>query len=147
MKAVIYAKCNSQNQVENSIEKQIKACEDYAKEKGYTIIEKYIDIASREQFEQMIKTSSKKKFQAVIVYQLDRFARNRYDFVIYKNKLKKNDINLVSAKENIENNASEILLDSILEGLMEYQALERSQKIKAGIARKKMEKEKIANEG
>ena len=125
MKAVIYAKCNSQNQVENSIEKQIKACEDYAKEKGYTIIEKYIDIASREQFEQMIKTSSKKKFQAVIVYQLDRFARNRYDFVIYKNKLKKNDINLVSAKENIENNASEILLDSILEGLMEYQALER----------------------
>lgn len=147
MKAVIYAKCNSQNQVENSIEKQIKACEDYAKEKGYTIIEKYIDIASREQFEQMIKTSSKKKFQAVIVYQLDRFARNRYDFVIYKNKLKKNDINLVSAKENIENNASEILLDSILEGLMEYQALERSQKIKSGIARKKMEKEKIANEG
>lgn len=147
MKAVIYARCNAQNQVENSIERQIKTCEEYAKEKGYTIIEKYIDIGSREQLEQMIKASSKKNYQVVIVYQLDRFARNRYDFVIYKNKLKKNGVNLVSVKENIENNASGILLESILEGLIEYQALERSQKIKEGIARKKREKERLANEG
>ena len=40
----------------------------------------------------MVKVSSKKKFQAVIVYQLDRFARNRFDSAIYRVKLKKNGV-------------------------------------------------------
>lgn len=147
MKAVIYARCNSQNQVENSIERQIKTCEEYAKEKGYTITKKYIDVGSREQFEKMIKNSSKKKFQAVIIYSLDRFARNRYNFVLYKNKLKKNGVKLVSTKENIENDASGILLESVLEGMYEYYSQELSPKIKKEIMRKIEERERIANEG
>ena len=38
----------------------------------------------------MIKDSAKKNFQLVIVWKLDRFARNRYDSAIYKAALKKN---------------------------------------------------------
>lgn len=147
MKAVIYARFSSQNKIEKSIEEQIKTCVEYAKEKGYTIIDQYIDMDSRKQFEQMIKDSSKKEFQAVIVYSLDRFSRNRFDSAMYKHKLKQNGVKIVSTKENIENNASEILMDSILERMAEYYSQELSQKIKAGIARKKKEKEKIANEG
>lgn len=147
MKAVIYARCNSQNQTENLIEEQIKICEEYAKEKGYTITKKYIDKDSREQFEKMIKDSKKKKFQAVIVCSFDRFARNRYDSAIYKRKLRNNGVSVLSAKENIADDASGILMESVIEGLMEYYSIEHSQKIKEGIARKKKEKEKIANEG
>ena len=55
------------------------------KKNNYTIINEYIDRATtgtndnREQFQKMIEDSSKKQFQGVLVYQLDRFARNRYD--------------------------------------------------------------------
>ena len=147
MKAIIYARISTQKQNEKSIEEQIRVCEEYAKEKGYTIIEKYIDIDSREQFEQMVKVSSKKKFQEVIVYQLDRFARNRFDSAIYRVKLKKNGVKVLSARENISDDTSEILMESILEGMAEYYSAEHSRKIKEGIARKKKEREKIANEG
>lgn len=49
----------------------------------------------------MIDNSKKKTFDYVLVYQLDRFARNRYDSANYKAKLKKNGIRVLSAKENI----------------------------------------------
>jgi len=35
----------------------------------------------------MVDDSSKKQFQYVLVYQLDRFARNRFDSATYKAKL------------------------------------------------------------
>ena len=95
----------------------------------------------------MIKESANKEFQGILVYQLDRFSRNRYDSAIYKNRLKKNGVRVLSARENISDDASGILMESILEGFIEYQSYEHSQKIKAGIKRKKKEREKVANEG
>ena len=49
----------------------------------------------------MIKDSAKGLFDVIIVWKLDRFARNRYDSAIYKSKLKKNGVRVLSAKENI----------------------------------------------
>ena len=63
----------------------------------------------------MIADSSKGFFQGIVVYQLDRFARNRYDSAIYKAKLKKNGVRVYSAKENISDDASGILMESMLE--------------------------------
>ena len=37
----------------------------------------------------MISDSAKQQFEVILVYQLDRFARNRYDSATYKAKLKK----------------------------------------------------------
>ena len=37
----------------------------------------------------MIANSAKRQFNAILVYQLDRFSRNRYDSAIYKAKLRK----------------------------------------------------------
>ena len=47
----------------------------------------------------MIEDSSKKQFQGILVYQLDRFARNSYDSSHYKHKLKQNGVKVYSAKE------------------------------------------------
>ena len=64
--------------------------------------------------------SKRKGFQFVIVYQLDRFARNRYDSATYKAKLKKNGVRVLSAKENITDDASGILIEGVLESMAEY---------------------------
>lgn len=139
MNAVIYARYSSHNQREESIEGQLKVCYEFAEKNGYTIIGEYIDRAltgtndNRPDFLKMIDDSSKKAFDYVIVYQLDRFARNRYDSAIYKSKLKKNGVRVLSARENITDDASGILVEGLLEAMAEYYSAELAQKIKRGM--------------
>ncbi len=139
MNVVIYARFSSHSQNEQSIEGQLRCCYDYAKKNNYIIIGEYIDRAisgttdNRPEFLKMIEDSNKKLFQGVLVYQLDRFARNRYDSANYKNKLKKNGVRVFSARENISDDASGVLMEAVLEGMAEYYSVELSQKIKRGM--------------
>ena len=139
MEVVIYARYSSHNQNEQSIEGQLEVCKNYAKQHNYNIIGEYIDRAQsgtnddRPEFKRMIEDSNKKTFEGVLVYQLDRFARNRYDSATYKNKLKKNGVRVFSAKENISDDASGVLMESVLEGMAEYYSVELSQKVRRGM--------------
>lgn len=91
-KAVIYARFSSHSQTEQSIEGQLRECYEFAMRSDITIVGEYIDRAltgtsdKRPQFLKMIEDSKKKNFEYVLVYQLDRFARNRYDSANYKAK-------------------------------------------------------------
>lgn len=80
-----------------------------------------------------MQDSEKGMFDYVIVYKLDRFSRNRYDSAIYKNKLKKNGVKVLSAMESISDNPEGIILESVLEGMAEYYSVELSQKIRRGL--------------
>ena len=139
MNVVIYARFSSHNQTEQSIEGQLKVCYEYAAANDYTVISEYIDRAmsgkydNRAEFQQMISDSDRHTFEAVLVYQLDRFARNRYDSAIYKSKLRKNGVRVISAKENISDDASGILVEGVLESMAEYYSAELSQKIHRGM--------------
>ena len=126
MTAVIYARYSSDNQREESIEGQIRECTAYAEKNGITVVKHYIDRAisaktdNRPQFQQMIKDSDKKLFDIVLVWKLDRFARNRYDSARYKTQLKKNGVKLVSATEIISEGPEGIILESVLEGYVPF---------------------------
>lgn len=139
MKAVIYARYSSDNQREESIEGQIRECTAFAQKNGITILRTYIDRAfsaktdNRPEFQHMIKDSSKKLFDMIIVWKLDRFARNRYDSARYKAQLKKNGIKVVSATESISDGADGILLESMLEGMAEYYSADLSEKVVRGM--------------
>lgn len=138
-KAVIYARYSSHNQREESIDAQLRECHDYAKKNDFVVLEEYCDRAisgktdNRASFQRMIKDAKHNKFNYVLVYKLDRFARNRYDSAMYRNILKKHDIKLISIKENITDNPEGILLESLLEGLNEYYSANLSQNIKRGM--------------
>ena len=140
MNVVIYARFSSHSQTEQSIEGQLKVCYEYAESNHYTVVGEYIDRAisgttdNRAEFQRMISDSDKHTFEGVLVYQLDRFARNRYDSAINKAKLKKNGVRVLSAKENIANDASGILVEGVLESMAEYYSVELSQKIHRGMA-------------
>ena len=140
MNVVIYARHSpGPNQNEHSIEGQLEVCYEFAKKNDYNIIGEYIDrdisgkSDNRPEFKKMIEDSSKKQFQGVLVYQLDRFARNRYDSSHYKYKLKQNGVRVFSAKENISEDASGIIMEGVLESMAEYYSVELSQKIKRGM--------------
>ena len=138
MKAVIYARYSSNNQREESIEGQVRECTAFAERNGYSVIGTYADRAisgttdNRPQFQKMIADSKRKLFDFVIVWKLDRFARNRYDSARYKNQLKKNGVRVISATEVISEGAEGILLESVLEGMAEYYSEDLKEKVIRG---------------
>ena len=139
-KAVIYARYSSDKQTEASIEGQLKECYAFANLNDYNVIdEPYIDKAltgtndNRINFQRLIDDSYRRSFEIVIVYQLDRFARSRFDSAHYKNLLKKNGVRVVSARENINDDASGIMMEAVLEDMAEYYSVELTQKVKRGM--------------
>ena len=139
MTAVIYARYSSDNQREESIEGQLRECTAFADKNGITVLRHYIDRAvsaktdNRPEFQNMIKDSGKKLFDMIIVWKLDRFARNRYDSARYKAQLKKNGVKVVSATEVISDGAEGIILESMLEGFAEYYSVDLSEKVVRGM--------------
>ncbi len=138
--AVLYLRYSSNAQNEQSIEGQRDVCMKFAADNGYTVVKEYIDRATtgkndnRKYFQQMLKDSEQRLWQYVMVYKLDRFARNKIEAAINRKRLKDNDVKIISAMENIPDTPEGILLESLLEGLNEYYSLELAQKVNRGIA-------------
>ena len=138
-KAVIYARYSSDTQTEQSIEGQLRVCQQYAKANNILIVGTYIDRAMtgtndlRPDFQRMIKDSSKHQWDMVLVYKLDRFSRDKYESTIHKHTLKENGVKLVSAMENIPDRPEGIILESLLEGMNQYFSAELSQKVLRGM--------------
>jgi len=137
--AVIYARYSSHNQRDESIEGQLRECHEFANKNEMTVIGEYCDHAisgktdKRPQFQKLIKDSDKGHFEAVIMYTLDRFARNRYDSAIYKAKLKKNGVKVYYAKQPMPDTPEGIILESVLEGYAEYYSENLSRNVKRGM--------------
>lgn len=138
MNAVIYARFSSHSQREQSIEGQLHDCYEYAKRYDINIVGEYIDRAisgmtdDRPDFQRMIADAPKKQFERIIVWKLDRFARNRYDSAMYKHKLKQYGIRVISAMENVGEGDESILLEALLEASAEYYSLDLKKKILRG---------------
>lgn len=136
--AVIYARYSSDKQNEQSIEGQLRVCQDFAKRNDIIILDTYIDRAmtgtndKRAEFQRMIKDSEKHNFEIVLVYKLDRFSRNKYETAMHKKTLRDNGVKIVSAMENIPDTPEGIILESLLEGMAEYYSAELAQKVRRG---------------
>ena len=134
--AVAYTRFSSDNQREESIDAQKRQINAYAKLHNITILETYVDEAksattdNRPAFLKMI--NEVKDIDYVIVHKLDRFARNRYDSAIYRNKLKKKGIKVVSVLENLDDSPESVILESVLEGMNEYYSLNLAREVKKG---------------
>lgn len=105
----------------------------------FVVIDEYCDRAisgktdNRPAFQRLIKDSEKGHFDAVIMYTLDRFARNRYDSAIYKAKLKKNGVKVFYAKQPMPDTPEGIILESVLEGYAEYYSENLARSIRRGM--------------
>ena len=105
--AVIYARYSSDTQTEQSIEGQLRVCEQYAQNNNIAILNTYIDRAMtgtndrRPDFQRMLRDSSKHNWEFVIVYAVDRFGRDDEDYAINKRTLSKNGVSLLSENNNL----------------------------------------------
>lgn len=146
MRVVGYCRFSSEGQRDGySIEAQKRAIEEYCEREQYTLLDWYVDEArsgtsdNREAFQSMIADSGSKRFQAVIVHKLDRFARDRYDSAVYKKKLKDHGVRLLSVLEPLDDSPESVMMESVLEGMAEYYSRNLSREVLKGkrIAAKK----------
>lgn len=137
--AVIYARYSSSSQTEQSIEGQLRVCNQYAQAQGILVLDTYIDRAmtgtndNRADFQRMIKDSGKREWDHVIVYKLDRFSRDKYATAVYKKALKDNGVTILSATECIPDTPEGIIVESLLEGMGQFYSAELSQKVRRGM--------------
>ena len=80
----------------------------------------------------MIADAEKRLFDVLICWKIDRFARNRYDSAIYKNRLHKAGVSVQYARETISDSAEGIILESVLEGFAEYYSANLGENVKRG---------------
>lgn len=135
----IYARFSSDKQRSESIEDQIAACEDYAKAHGLKVVATYADYAKsgtredRPQFQLMVAESGEGMWSTLLVYKLDRFARDRFAAAVYRRRLEENGVALVSAMESIPDTPEGSILESVIEGFNEYYSRNLGQNVSRGM--------------
>lgn len=113
-------------QREESIDAQIRACREYAEREGYEVVEIYYDEAisaktdKRDDFQRMINDSKNSEFDIILVHKFNRFARNKFDSVLYKKRLADIGIKVVSVTQKIDDTPEGKMLEGILESMDEY---------------------------
>ena len=96
--AVIYVRVSTKEQTENlSLPTQLRACEEYCRRQGYEVVERFHEegesakTTDRSQLQNLLKycRTCKGKVHFVVVYNLTRFAREKYDHFALRAHLKR----------------------------------------------------------
>lgn len=120
MRTVIYARFSSAKQNEISIEAQLRICHKHAVESGDEIVGEYIDRAksartdNRPSYQRMMKDAKTGIFEKILVYKLDRFARNVKDHYDYKYDLEKTGVRICSVTEDIPDTPEGELFEGLI---------------------------------
>jgi DNA invertase Pin-like site-specific DNA recombinase len=145
MNGLIYCRVSSREQIEGtSLESQESACVDYARQHGITVLKVFVEqgesakFADRTQLLQLIDFCQKNKgnVQALLVWKLDRFARNVSDHYSVKATLAKYGVRIISVTEPIDTKPEGKLLETILAGFAQFDNDIRAMRTVQGMRRK-----------
>ena len=124
IRVAIYARFSCDKQRDASIEDQLYECNKYAERHGYTVVMQYCDYAmsgrsdDRPNFLRMIEDAKTGMFEIILVWKMDRFARNIEEQYYYEHVLRKNGgVTFESVKENIAGTSIEATSTKALNAL------------------------------
>ena len=140
--AVIYVRVSTKEQTENlSLPTQLRACDEYCRRQGYEILERFHEegesakTTDRSQLQNLLKycRTRKGKVHFVVVYNLTRFAREKYDHFALRAHLKSLGISLRSATEPIDDTSTGKLMEGVLASFAQFDNDVRSDRTRAGM--------------
>ena len=140
--AVIYVRVSTKEQTENlSLPTQLRACEEYCRRQGYDVLERFHEegesakTTDRSQLQALLKYCRTHKGQVhfVVVYNLTRFAREKYDHFALRALLKSLGISLRSATEPIDDTSTGKLMEGVLAAFAQFDNDCRSDRTRAGM--------------
>jgi site-specific DNA recombinase len=142
MKAVLYCRVSTKEQVDNtSLESQERICREWCAKNGIEVVKVFVEegesakSADRTEFQAMLKFCHKQKgaLQYVLVYKMNRFARNSEDHHIYKGLFAKLGISLRSATEAVDNTPIGKLTENMLSAFSQFDNDQRAENTVVGM--------------
>ena len=118
--AVIYVRVSTKEQTENlSLPTQLRACEEYCRRQGYEVLERFHEegesakTTDRSQLQNLLTFCRLNKgcVHFVVVFNLTRFARDKYDHFALRSHLQSLGISLRSATEPIDDTSTGKLME------------------------------------
>lgn len=145
MNGIIYVRVSSKEQIEGtSLESQSLACQDYARSKNIKVLKTFVEQGESAKFADRTELLSlidfckenKERIQVLLVWKVDRFARNTGDYFNIKAILLKYGVRVVSVTEPIDENPEGKLLETILAGFAQFDNDIRAMRTVQGMRRK-----------
>ncbi len=140
--AVIYVRVSTKEQIDNlSLPTQLKACEEYCERQGFTVAARFREegesakTADRSELKKLLEFCrlNRGKVQFVVVFNLTRFAREKYDHFALRAHLKSLGISLRSATEPIDDTSTGKLMEGVLAAFAQFDNDVRSDRTRAGM--------------
>lgn len=141
-KVAIYIRVSSKEQIEgSSLETQERVCSDFAFRNGCEIVKIFREegesakTADRTRLKELLDFVGKnsKQLSAVIIYKVDRLARNTLDFAELKLFFRTRGVKLISATENLEDSPVGRLIENQLAGFAQFDNEVRAERCTAGM--------------
>ena len=141
LRAAIYVRVSSDSQdINNSVEAQTAECEAFAKRYNFIVIKIYVDeaetglVSNRPEFQQMVydALSKEKPYDVILVWKFSRFSRDKLDNALYKNRLRKRGVQIISIKEPIDNSPAGQMMESMIESMDAFYSANLSQDVRRG---------------
>jgi DNA invertase Pin-like site-specific DNA recombinase len=142
---IIYCRVSSKEQIEGtSLESQELACGEFARSKGIEIQRVFVErgesakFADRTELLELLDYCRKRKgeLDVLLVWKLDRLARNVNDHFNIKATLLKYGLQVVSVTEPIDSNPEGKLLETILAGFAQFDNDVRAMRTVQGMRKK-----------
>ena len=141
MKVAIYARVSTSEQ---NVDMQLQELREYCSRMNYDIFQEYVDIGisgskeSRPQFNKLLDDMRKKKFDAILVWKLDRIGRSLQHLLQILQELNYKNVGFISYNQNIDTTtASGKLLFQIMGAFAEFEREIIRERVKAGKAKSK----------
>src|SRR5271167_1146727 len=105
MRAAIYARVSTKDQ---SCAMQMRDLRAYCAARGFTIIREYIDIGqsgakdSRPELNELMADARKRKFDSILVWRFDRFARSTKHLLLALEEFRSLGVQFISYQENVD---------------------------------------------
>ena len=105
MRVAIYARVSTKDQ---SCDMQMRDLRAYCAARGFTIIREYIDIGqsgakdSRPELNELMADARKRKFDSILVWRFDRFARSTKHLLLALEEFRSLGVQFISYQENID---------------------------------------------
>ncbi len=143
--AAAYIRVSTDDQLEFSPDSQLKQAREYAKKNDLILPDEYIfqddgisgkDAKHRPAFNEMIALakSDEHPFDTILVWKFSRFARNQEESIVFKNLLRKSNVDVRSISEPVDpDSAFGSLIERIIEWMDEYYLINLSTEVKRGM--------------
>ncbi len=139
-RAYVYARYSSDNQREESIDAQVRACRYFAQHEGIKIVRVYADkeksglsVKGREEYQRMMRDVALGEVGIVMVHYLSRFGRNALDMLQGKQSLESRGIQFISVRERLDSSAEGKLMLMILAGINEFYSANLAVEVRKGM--------------